>query len=533
MSMQRATLFLIMISALLSAVSTGYEMNPNPTCMESCDDNYAYCMDCVTKGTCTTSNGLDYGYTAQMHASKDGFVNLWGCQKYDESRRQEYIASNGVDPGTCDCYAPYLSCMKAAYAKNPATDEIAKANGKPCAETAISCFKGFITSYCHLDRQVCYEGCGGGSAGDGNEGGASNWNGGTGSTDPCQTIQCDPDACVSEEGSFYLYSGGSCTNGECLYNRIECKNGCNAQGDGCREEVNVDVFLMEPYDNQQIDSQGGAATVRVIGVARGASEAKISSVMVSVPGLSLPAGLSMDGDRFSGEVELPGPGRYTVRVEAYGSDGNVVSSAESTVMAGAQLAHISWFNISGTVMRNGAQIQFTNNTPLQEGDEVTITNPYGGWIDYSDGTRAFLNEGVTLHYGKDGDVTLVLGQIEVSGNYAHGFDTRFGTVRMTGTSFKINVDDFRARVTMSEGTTQLFSLYDSTASVHAGQYADIMRDGSIVVYSGNGAVVETANPTGKASAMDPFTHKAAGCCGSLFILAFAALGAFALGIHKE
>ncbi|MFH0885183.1 MAG: hypothetical protein V1861_05735, partial [Candidatus Micrarchaeota archaeon] len=126
----------------------------------------------------------------------------------------------------------------------------------------------------------------------------------------------------------------------------------------------------------------------------------------------------------------------------------------------------------------------------------------------------------------DSSYTILLGNVEVSGNFAHSFDTRFGTIVMKGTSFTIDVDDSRTRVTVSKGAVDLFSLYDSAGTVQAGQYGDIMRNGEITVYSDSGAVVESSVPTGHASPMDPSTHKAAGCCGGAFILA--AVAAFSM-----
>ncbi|MFH0884562.1 MAG: hypothetical protein V1861_02535, partial [Candidatus Micrarchaeota archaeon] len=280
-------------------------------------------------------------------------------------------------------------------------------------------------------KSACLSECeGSGSGGGGTGGTGGSGTGGSssgGSADPCADKHCDKDICQIEAGKGVWYSGGTCVNGECQYNRLECNAGCNTDGDGCAAEVKVDVFLMEPYDNQRIDNQGGPAAVDVIGIARGASEAGVSDIMVSVPGVLMPVRVSMDGDRFSGTVNLPGPGDYEVKVEARGSDGSILSSAVSNVQVGAAFSQMGYWSDSVRVMRDGKEIPITSKEMLlQEGDEVTVLGTDRGWIEYSDGTMAYLNEGVTLRKGKDSSYTILLGNVEVSGNFAHSFDTRFG-----------------------------------------------------------------------------------------------------------
>jgi hypothetical protein len=208
-----------------------------------------------------------------------------------------------------------------------------------------------------------------------------------------------------------------------------------------------------------------------------------------------------------------------VKVDAFDSGGNAVSSDKSKVMVGAGFSSMTWWEGTARLMRDGKELMVkAGEIELLPGDELTIQNAAGGYIEYSDGTKAFLYEGVTVRKVKQGSYVLMLGDMEISGDYAHSFDTRFGVVVMKGTSFKINVDDFRTRVYVAKGSVELFSLYDTAGTVQAGQYGDIMRNGDITVYSGSGAVVETSKTTGSASAMDPSTHQAAGCCGGAFIL---------------
>jgi hypothetical protein len=506
-----ALLFLVSISSLAYAA-----------CKQECDYWYDSCLN----DTHHTSNDVSGGADDVYPAYKYNVANLYYCSKYNSSYRQDFLKENpGFDVGTCDCVPSYLSCLKSLYEKYSSYEETGT-HAKQCAVPAAACYNAFRATTCPIEKAACYKKCGipssGGTGGSGTGGTSPG-----GTSDPCATKSCDKDSCRIVGGKAIWYSGGTCVNGDCQYNALDCKAGCNKAGDGCAEQVKVDVFLMEPYDNQQIDSQGGPATVQVIGVIRGSAQGDFSKAMVSIPNVMMPKSLPMDGDRFSGEIELPGPGEYEVKVEAFDSGGNIVSSDKSKVMVGAAFSMITYWEGTARLMRDGKEMVVrSGDVALLPGDEITILTGAGGYIEYSDGTKAFLNEGVTVRKVKDGSFVLMLGDMEISGDYAHSFDTRFGVAVMKGTSFKINVDDFRTRVYVTKGSVELFSLSDTVGTVQAGQYGDIMRNGDITVYSAQGSVVDTSKPTGQASPMDPTTHKAAGCCGGAFILA--AVAAFSM-----
>jgi len=470
---------------------------------------------------------LDGGPDDQSLVAKGYTAQIADCREHNESVREAFMAYSGYDVGTCDCERDYTQCILNVWNTVGYNYEAQVAGGEQCNIPAAACYKAFMEHYCPTMKAEYDHWCAthggtysqgtGTNTGTGNTGGTSNG----GSTDPCANVNCDKEICQYEGGKGIWYSGGTCVKGKCQYNRLECKVGCNAEGDGCKQEVKVDVFIMEPYDNQRIDSKGGSVSVDVVGIARGASEAGASNVMVSVAGVLMPKSISMSGDRFSGTVDLPGPGKYVVKVEARGSDGSILSSDESNVEVGASFVDVVWQTNSARLVMGGKETTITSDEAitLQEGDELTVLKDNGAYIEYSDGTQALLNEGVTVRKGKGGSFTILLGTAQINGNFAHEFDTRFGSVVMKGTSFTIDVDDFRTRVMVSKGSVGMFSLYDSFGTVQAGQYGDIMRNGTVMVYSGDGAVVGTSNPTGHASAMDPMTHKAAGCCGGAFIIA--------------
>jgi hypothetical protein len=505
---------MVLRTSLMLLILLTFQSLSFSACKGECDYWYSDCLN----DTHHTSNDVSGGADDVYPAYKYGVVNLYYCGKYDSSFRQEFMQDNpGFDVGQCDCAPSYLACLKSLYEKYSTYEETG-AHAKQCAVPAASCYNAFRSTTCPIEKAACYERCGipntGGTTGTGTGSTSSG-----GSTDPCATKSCDKDSCKIVGGEAIWYSGGTCVKGECQYNALVCKSGCNKDGDGCKQEVKVDVFVMEPYDNQRIDSKGGPASVNVVGIARGASEADVSNVMVSVPGVLLQKSISMSGDRFSGTVDLPGPGKYTVKVEARGSDGSILSSAESNVEVGASFSEVVWRSDAARLMRKGKEVPIESGVmKLQEGDEITIESENGGYIDYSDGTQAILNPGTTVRKGKGDSVTILLGNVQIDGNFAHNFDTRFGDIVMKGTSFTIDVDDFRTRVKVSKGAVGIFSLYDSVGTVQAGQYGDIMRNGDITVYSSSGQIVESSAPTGHASPMDPSTHEATGC-GGAFILA--------------
>jgi hypothetical protein len=535
----RSVALFLVLCAILSAYTEWHSEQPTlgawdsystRACQDEADTNYADCMQYTKFGP----NYLYGGPEDQSLVAKGYTAHINDCGEHNESVRQHFMAYSGYDVGTCDCEKDYTRCLLNVWNTVGYNYEKQIAEGQKCSPPAMACYKAFMDHYCPTMKAefddfcanhgshsgTSSQGTGTSNTGTSNTGGTST----SGSVDPCANVNCDKEICQNENGKSVWYSGGTCVKGKCQYNALDCKLGCNAKNDGCKQEIKVDVFLMEPYDNQRVDSKGGPATVGVVGIARGASEAGASNVMVSVPGVLMPASISMSGDRFSGTVDLPGPGKYVVKVEARGSDGSILSSAESNVEVGASFVDVVWQTNSARLVMGGKETTITSDQAitLQEGDELTILKDNGAYIEYSDGTQALLNEGVTMRKGKGGAFTILRGNLQINGNFAHEFDTRFGDVVMKGTSFTIDVDDFRTRVSVSKGAVGLFSLYDSVGTVQAGQYGDIMRNGTINVYSGDGAVVETSNPTGRASAMDPSTHTAAGCCGAAFILAVVA-----------
>ena len=360
---------------------------------------------------------------------------------------------------------------------------------------------------------------------------------------PCSGVTCGK-KCEVKNGVPTLSYDGTCVESgtayTCAYSEKECPWGCLATMDGCQTVSPVEVSITSPADGTSIDTgTSGVAFINVSGTVTSGQQYGVEEVLVNA-GLDYPqpAAYNQAGGTFTYKDVRIAQGK-PVRITATASAdkrGKTLGSANVIVYPAPQLETLQYRCQAGVVVfSNGQPVECTGTSrSIQEGDTFQLTQTGSLWLTYTDGTMVVIKAPARVRMWKQA-IYVDYGAVEVEVNHDYEVLTRQGHYVVRGTHFKVAVPEDASQpesLVVMEGTVSaaLADAADTSVYVGKGQKLALVPgsppttddvaaadSNELAYYFGNTPPAGVNAPGGTGG----------GCCGSAFILAFAAAGALA------
>jgi len=172
------SLLIIPILFLLFSVLSAQAVKS--VCLQGCDMTAATCGLCQDCPTCEykmcDSTKLWFDSTAQVSIGRGDKVPVWECDHINDYNRGHIQDESGMDPGECTCADSFRSCLRESDIeynaclgmKDPSTPyqivaaqcaQAADGRGRPCSDTAGTCYASYMSYYCTVEKQSCIAGC--------------------------------------------------------------------------------------------------------------------------------------------------------------------------------------------------------------------------------------------------------------------------------------------------------------------------------------------------------------------------------------